>query len=150
MSDFPVSFPSKPSDVEFIFVHGIGKILISKYHPALGEDSNLIAVAILNHLFLKAPGNEKTEHYRSKNALLIEREARAISSDPELSYVVSVLYTFMLIGIGPTDPERSSALVERASELMIDLETPEELCPGCDFATFLSFVRNIALALIAS
>jgi|CZKZ01.1.fsa_nt_gi hypothetical protein len=47
------SFPTKPSEVEYILAHGIGKMLIERYRPQFGEQqASFLAVAILNHAFL--------------------------------------------------------------------------------------------------
>lgn len=147
MSDIPVA--TLPSEVEFILSLGILKLLIAKYQPHFGDQSSFLGAAILNFAFLMPPsGIEEVERYRAENACLIEQQARLINLDFRLANAFSLLYSFMLIRLGPTDSERSSALTEMASELLIILRAPEEICNTNDPWEFLDFVRKCALDLI--
>jgi hypothetical protein len=54
----------------------------------------------------------------------------------------------MFILLGPTNFERTRALSDRASDLLIELRTPEEICGTSDPWVFLAYVRKFALDLI--
>ena len=79
---------------------------------------------------------------------MIDLEARSICYHHELSDAFSLLYSFMFILLGPTNFERTRALSDRASDLLIELRTPEEICGTSDPWVFLAYVRKFALDLI--
>src|SRR5271170_3665183 len=87
-------------------------------------------------------------HFREQHVELIEREAHAIYADDDLAHAFSLLYSFMLIRIGPTDSERSHALAQTAMDLNIELRTPEEFCGPCNASEFLDYVQRYATNLL--
>jgi len=133
-----------PAQVEYMLALGIGKRLIAKYAQSFGDGSNFLAVGVLNYSFRMETGGEDAKQYLLRNEPLIESEANGVCLDPELEDAFSLLYSFMLIRIGPTDPVRSQALALRASELCIPLRTPEEICHSSDAFEFLSYVQRYA------
>jgi hypothetical protein len=120
---------------------GIGKMLQAKYGPHFGDQSKYLSMGILNFVLATPPGNEEAERYCEANRCLIEQQANAIHLDFELAYAFSILFSFVLVRLGPTDPERTAELMERASALHIILRTTNEICPTDDAITFLQFVR---------
>ena len=126
---------------------GIGKMLQAKYSPDFGDQSKYLSMGILNFV-LAPPENEEAERYREANRCLIEQQAHAIYLDFELAYAFSILLSFVLVRLGPTDPERTAGLVERASALHITLRTTKEICPTDDAIAFLQFIRKYASDLI--
>jgi hypothetical protein len=146
MSSIP--FGAVPSEVEFMLCVGIGKMLQAKYGPHFGDQSKYLSIGILNFALETPPGNEEAERYCEANRCLIEQQAHAIHLDFELAYAFSILFSFVLVRLGPTDPGRTAELVERASALHIILRTTKEICPTDDAITFLQFVRKYASDLI--
>ena len=146
MSSIP--FGAVPSEVEFMLCLGIVKMLQAKYGPHFGDQSKYLSVGILNFALETPPGNEEAERYCEANRCLIEQQAHAIYLDFELADAFSILFSFVLVRLGPTDPERTAELVERASALHIMLRTTKEICPTDDAITFLQFVRKYASDLI--
>lgn len=132
------------SDFEYILALAVGKLLIDRFTPTLREDSNKFAVAVLNYAFLKRTDDVNAIQYRDDNYRLIVWAAQQISKDEELSGAFSLLYSLMLIRLGPTDFDRSHRLAERASELCIELRTPEEICNTSDPSVFLDYVQEYA------
>jgi hypothetical protein len=117
--------------------------------PHFGETSKLLCSAILNFAFLQAPGNEDAIQFLDDNQCLIEQQAQLIHNDAELAYAFSVLYSFMLVQLGPRDPDRTLALAERSTSLRIWLRTTNEIYPTNDALEFLTFVRAYAEKLLA-
>jgi hypothetical protein len=143
------SLPTKPSEVEYILAHSIGKKLIERYQPEFGEQkASFLAVAILNHAFLMPTDSQEALSFSEDNKVLIDLESRSICYHRELSDAFSLLYSFMLIILGPTNFERTRELSDRASDLLIELRTPEEICNTSDPWVFLAYVRKYALELI--
>jgi hypothetical protein len=143
-------FPALPSDVEMILTHAVGKLLIDRYSSHFGEEEAArIAVAILNLAFVMETDDESALRFARENQVFIEQQAQAVHLDPKISDAFSLLYSFMLVRLGPTNPERSRALSERATDLFIVLRTTEEIYPTNDAFEFLSFVRRYALELIS-
>ncbi len=132
------------SDFEYILAVAVGKRLIVKFTPTLRADSNRFAVAVLNYAFLMNTDDVNAIRYRDVNYPLIVRAAQQTSKDEELSDAFSLLYSLMLARIGPTDFDRSHKLAERASELCIELRTPEEICNTSDPSAFLDYVQEYA------
>lgn len=130
-----------PSELEYMLVMAIFKRLMSRFTPIHGDQSNRRAVAMLNHAFLMKPGDEAAERYLAENQNAVVQEFEAIRDDLQLYDAFSLLYSFMLIRIGPTDFERSHALSLRASELYIVLRTPEEFCGPIDAQGFLDYIQ---------
>ena len=135
------------SDFEYILAVAIGKQLIYRFTPTLKADSNRFAVAVLNYAFLKKTDDVDAIRYRDDNYPLIVWAAQQISKDEELSDAFTLLYSLMLLRIGPTDFDRSHRLAERASELCIELRTPEEICNTCDSSVFMDYVQEYAQSL---
>ncbi len=65
-----------------------------------------------------------------------------ICQNDMLAHAFGTLYAVMLIRIGPTDPERSHALTEQASELLISIRTPEELAKTDDYFDLLQNLKE--------
>ncbi len=139
MSEQPLEM--LPSQVEYMLAMAIGKKLIDRFSPAHGDRSNWLSAAVLNFAFMMKPGDETGERYLSENLSTILQEMQGISQDVQLNDAFSLLYSFMLIRIGPTDFERSHGLTLRASELSIALRTPEEICGPVDSRRFLDYVQ---------
>jgi hypothetical protein len=127
---------------------GIGKMLQAKYGPHFGDQNKYLSIGILNFALETPPGNEEAERYYEANRCLIEQQAHAIHLDFELAYAFSILFSFILVRLGQTDPDRTTELVERASALHIMLRTTKEICPTDDAIMFLQFVRKYASDLI--
>ena len=137
-----------PSQVEYVLATAIGKRLMKRYAHEFGDRSNFFAVAILNRAFLMETDARDALHFREQHVELIEREAHAIYADDDLAHAFSLLYSFMLIRIGPTDSERSHALAQTAMDLNIELRTPEEFCGPCNASEFLDYVQRYATNLL--
>jgi hypothetical protein len=131
-----------PSELEYMLVMAIFKRLMAKFTPTHGDESNRRAVAMLNYAFLMKPGDEPAERYLVEHQNEVLQEFEAIRDDVQLYDAFSLLYSFMLIRIGPTDFERSHALALRASELYIVLRTPEEFCGAIDAQGFLDYIQE--------
>jgi hypothetical protein len=132
------------SDIEYILAIAIGKRLIERFAPEVGDESNMLAVGVINYAFLKKPGDANAERYRDENFNVIVQEAKAICLDAELSYAFSLLYSFMLMLIGPKDVGRSNGLLDKAIELNIELRTQKEFCNSSDPWKFLEYVKGYA------
>jgi hypothetical protein len=143
-------FPALPSDIERMLAYGVGELLIDKFRSHFGEEeAGRIAVAILNSAFLMGTDDDGALCFARDNLAFVEQQAKAVHLDPQMSDAFSLLYSFMLVRIGPTDPERSTALTSRATDLMIALRTTEEIYPTTSASEFLSYVRRYALELIS-
>jgi hypothetical protein len=128
------------TDIEHLLTIGIFKRLLNKYQPFFGDQAKFLGANILNYALLRSPEGLDAVRYVAENSNLIEQQATMICQDDLLSHAFGTLYAVMLIRIGPTDPERSHALAERASELLISIRTPEELCRTDDYFELL---RNL-------
>jgi hypothetical protein len=137
-----------PSEVAFLLQLGIFKKLNNRYVPYFGNDSPLLSVAIVNFLLVEEPGNEDALRYKTANQVLIEQQAQLVSSDPDLSFALSVLCSFTLVQLGPKHPDRSNAIESRASQAGIVLRTTNELYPTDDGLEFLKRVREYASDLL--
>jgi hypothetical protein len=133
-----------PSEVDLKLRLGICRLLDAKYRPHFGSQSKFLCAGIVNWVFLESPDNEEAKKFLEINQGLVEQEAKNLHLDADLALALSVLYTFMLIRLGPKDPERSSALVERATEVNIVIHSTQELYPGADAFQFLAFVDDFA------
>ncbi len=142
------SLASLASDFEYLLAMAIGKRLIDKFTPTVGADSNRFAVAVLNYAFLKETEDLNAQRYREQHHSLIVWAAQQVPNDEEMSDAFSLLYSLMLIRIGPTDFDRSHRLAERATELCIELRTPEEICGTSDPSVYLDYVRKYAQRLL--
>jgi hypothetical protein len=131
-----------PSELEYMLAMAISKRLMARFTPTHGDQSNRLAVAMLNYAFLMKPGDEAAERYTSHSHNAVLRELEAMREDDQLYDGFSLLYSFMLIRIGPTDYERSHALTLRATELLIGLRTPEEICGPIDAQGFLDYIQK--------
>lgn len=136
-----------PSEAEYMLAMAIGKKLMERFAPKHGSQSNRLAAAVLNYAFMMKPGDEEAEQYLRENSPVILSEIDAIRDDDQLNAAFSLLYSFMLIRIGPTDFDRSHGLATRASDLNIVLRTPEEFCGPVNAMRFLAYVQEQSIRL---
>lgn len=121
------------TDIEHLLTVAIFKRLLQKYEPFFGDQAKFLGASILNYALLRLPDGSDAIRYAAENSTLIEQQAAMVCQDDLLSQAFGTLYAVMLIRIGPTDPERSHALTEQASELLISIRTPKELCMSDDY-----------------
>ena len=133
-----------PSEVDAKLRIGIFRMLEAKYRPCFGARSKFLSAAVFNRAFLEPPGNEEAKRFLEASEGLIKEEASGLHLDASLRMALSVLYTFTLVRLGPKDPERTMALVERATDLNIPIFTTQELYPTDDAAQFLALVDEYA------
>lgn len=137
-----------PSEIDFKLRCGIFRLLQAKFTPVLGSESKFLTAAVFNWFFAEPPGNEQAEKFLKFNEDQIIQKARTLHLDSDLGLALSVLYTFTLLQLGPTNPEKSMALLNRASESNIFILSPDELYPGADAIKFLAFLDEYATRLL--
>jgi len=137
-----------PSEVDLKLCVGIFRLLDAKYCSRFGDRSKFLCAGIFNWVFLEPPGNDEAKSFVEANRGRIEREAMAMYLDSDLALAVSIRYTFMLILLGPSDPERLMNIVDRATELNIAIRSTKELYPGADAFQFLAFIDEYASRLL--
>jgi len=139
-----------PSDVDLKLRLGLFRLLQRKYHPTIGEESKFLAAAIVNWALAEVPGNEEAKMFSEANSSRIQEEAERIHLDIKVAGALSILYTFTLIRLGPTDPDMSLSLVERAAALHIWILSSHDVCPTHNALEFLAFVDEYANSLLRS
>jgi hypothetical protein len=137
-----------PAGIDAKLRIGIFRLLDGKYRPRFGNQSKFFCAAIFNHALSEPPGNDEAKAFLKSNERLIEQEAGNLCLDQHMAAALSILYTFTLIRIGPTDPERSMTIVERATKLNIAIRSTEELYPTTDAIQFLAFLDEFASRLL--
>jgi hypothetical protein len=139
-----------PSEVDLKLRLGICRLLERKYSPRFGSRSKFLTAGVVNWIMLEPPGNDETAKFLETNETLVRREAENLHLDADVALAISVLYTFSLIWLGPTNPERSKNIVERATDLNILIQSAKELYPTDDAAQFLAFIDEYADRLLAA
>jgi hypothetical protein len=137
-----------PSEFDAKLRIGIFRLLDAKYRPRFGDQTKFLCAGIFNYALSEPPGNDEAEAFLRSNERLIEQEAGNLCLDQHLALALSILYTFTLIRIGPTDPERSMNIAERATRLSIAIRSTEELYPTDDAIQFLAFLDEFASKLL--
>jgi len=132
-----------PSEVDLKLRLGICRILEKKYHPIFGNQSKFLVAGLVNWALCDSPRSEEAKKFLETNNL-IEEEASKLHLDARVSAALSVLYTFTLIWLGTTDPEKSAQLVDRATDLNILFLSAKELCPTDDAIHFLAVLDEYA------
>jgi len=135
-----------PSEVDLKLRLGICRILEKKYHPILRNQSKFLVARL--GLFAIRRRSEEAKRFLETNNNLIEEEAAKLHLDARVSGALSVLYTFTLIWLGTTDPEKSAKLVDRATDLNILFLSAKELCPTDDAIHFLAVLDEYANGLL--
>ena len=138
-----------PSEIDLKLRLGIFRLLQRKYHPLYGDQSKFLVAGIVNWALAESPDHKEAKEYQEANARLVEEEAGKMHQDVKLAGALSVLYTFTLIWLGPTNPEKSMMLVDRATEMNILIPSARELCPTDNAIQFLSFIDEYAEHLLA-
>ena len=135
---------STPSEVDLKLRLGICQLLERKYRPIMGNRSKFLSAGLVNWALCDVPENEEAKQFVETNQILIEQEAGNLYRNQTISCALSTLYTFTLIWLGPTNPEKSLKIVERASQLNIMIFSAKDLCPTQDAAEFLTFLDRFA------
>jgi hypothetical protein len=133
-----------PTEVDLKLRLGIERLLLKKYLPLLGSQANLLAAGLVNWTLCDSPETSEAKMFAHTNADMIEQEATKLHQDPKLRHAFSVLYAFTLIWLGPTNPDKSARLVDRASELNILILSAKEICAAADPFQFLTFIDKYA------
>jgi hypothetical protein len=123
---------------------GIGRLLQRKYLPILGNESKFLVAGLVNWALCDQPESEEAKKFLDTNQTLIEEEAEKLHQDQAVSCALSILYTFTLIWLGPTNPDKSARLVERATELNILILSVRELGFTDDAVQFLAFIDKFS------
>jgi hypothetical protein len=129
------------------FVAGAPCTIVYAYSTAFGDQTKFLCAAILNHALVEQPGNDEAKQFSQANSSLIEEEAQKISADPDLARAFSILYSFLLIRIGPKNPAKSTILTMQASNLDLFIRSAREICPTDNALKFLMFLDQYAESL---
>jgi hypothetical protein len=125
------------AEIDHLLREGIIRLLRRKYDVLVGKQSELLCWAILNRALLETYGKAEVTEYARENETFIWQQALQIHTDEQLSQAMSLLYCHTLAVMGPSDPDRTLALAERAAELHIWLSTASDIfmSPNVDRST---------------
>jgi len=137
-------YQERVSHIDFVLNAGVGKLLIGRYRPHFGSEYNFLAASVMNFVMLREASNDDARRYMKENQVLIEQQAQLLRHDRKVPFALTDLYSFTLFPLAHSAPETSNALVNRAIELGIWLESPREVCCGEDISLYLDIMQTQA------